>query len=35
MERAKEKYNIAGQKQVMRKEGQDIAIIINRLQRKK
>ena len=35
MERAKETYNIAGQKQVMRKDGQDIAIIINRLQRKK
>lgn len=34
MERAKEQYNIAGKKQVMRKDGQDISIIINRLQRK-
>ncbi len=34
MERAKEHYNIAGKKQVMRKDGQDISIIINRLQRK-
>lgn len=35
MERAKDHYDIAGKKQVMRKDGQDIAIIINRLQRKK
>ncbi len=34
MEKAKKQYNIAGQKQVMRKDGQDIAIIINRLQKK-
>ncbi len=34
MERAKEQYSIAGKKQVMRKDGQDISIIINRLQRK-
>jgi predicted nicotinamide N-methyase len=34
MERAKEHYNIAGKKQVLRKDGQDISIIINRLQRK-
>ncbi|RUM39917.1 MAG: methyltransferase [Desulfocapsa sp.] len=34
MERAKGQYKIAGQKQSIRKDGQDIAIIINRLQRK-
>ncbi len=34
MERAEEQYKIAGKKQVMRKDGQDISIIINRLQRK-
>ena len=34
MERAKKEYNIAGKKQSMRKDGQDIAIIINRMQRK-
>lgn len=34
MERAQEQYNIAGKKQVMRKDGEDISIIINRLQRK-
>lgn len=34
MERAKEEYNIAGIKQTMRKDGQDITIIINRLRAK-
>ncbi len=34
MEKAKEQYAIAGQKQMIRKDGQDIAIIINRLQKK-
>lgn len=34
MERAKEEYNIAGKKQTMRKDGQDITIIINRLRAK-
>ena len=34
MEKAKKQYNIAGKKQVMHKDGQDIAIIINRLQKK-
>ena len=34
MEKAKKQYNIAGKKQVMRKDGQDVAIIINRLQKK-
>ena len=34
MERAKEEYNIAGSKQTIRKDGQDITIIINRLRAK-
>jgi predicted nicotinamide N-methyase len=34
MEKAKKQYNVAGKKQVMRKDGQDVAIIINRLQKK-
>ncbi len=35
MERAKKEYDIAGSKQSMRKDGQDITIIINRLRLKK
>ena len=34
MERAKEEYHIAGKKQTMRKDGQDITIILNRLRAK-
>jgi hypothetical protein len=34
MERAKEEYNIAGSKQTIRKDGQEITIIINRLRAK-
>lgn len=34
MERAKEEYNISGTKQTIRKDGQDITIIINRLRAK-
>lgn len=35
MERAKAEYDIAGSKQTMRKDGQDITIIVNRLRPKK
>jgi len=34
MERAKNEYNIAGKKQTIHKDGQDITIIVNRLQKK-
>jgi hypothetical protein len=34
MERAKNEYHIAGKKQTIHKDGQEITIIVNRLQKK-